>query len=315
MKRAYIWAVATMVAAGLLTACSGGGSTSTDGKDGVITIGATFQAFDEFPQSIADAMKARAAELGASVNVVSADNSSEAQLSQVENFVNQRVAAIVVNPVDPTATEPITEAATSAGIPLVYVNERPDNLPDGVAYVGSDSYVAGELQMTRLAELAGHKGSVVILEGTSSERARQRTRACRDVVAKNPQMRIVRSGIADWSRDKALDTMENWLQSGEQIDVVCANNDEMALGAIQALTNAGLLDQVVVGGIDATADGLAAMRAGELEVTVLQDAVGQGSAAVETALKLARGEQVESSIDIPYVLVTPDTIGDLEKKQ
>ena len=86
--------------------------------------------------------------------------------------------------------------------------------------------------------------------------------------------------------------MENWIQSGEQIDVVCANNDEMALGAIQALKNANLLDSVLVGGVDATKDALAAMEAGELEVTVFQDAEGQGGGGVDAAVKLANGETV-----------------------
>jgi len=106
-------------------------------------------------------------------------------------------------------------------------------------------------------------------------------------------------------RDRGLEIMENWIQTGEQIDVVCANNDEMALGAIKALKDANLLDKVIVGGVDATPDALAAMKAGELEVTVFQDAKGQGGGGVDAAVKLARGETVPSLVDIPYQLVTP----------
>jgi inositol transport system substrate-binding protein len=107
--------------------------------------------------------------------------------------------------------------------------------------------------------------------------------------------------------------MENWIQTGEQIDVVCANNDEMALGAIQALKNANLLDAVVIGGVDATADALAAMQAGDLEVTVFQDAAGQGGGGIDAAVKLANGETVADLVDIPYQLVTPDNIADFLK--
>ena len=105
------------------------------------------------------------------------------------------------------------------------------------------------------------------------------------------------------------------MQSGEQIDVVCANNDEMALGAIQALKNANKLDNVLVGGVDATKDALAAMEAGELEVTVFQDAVGQGGGGIEAAVKLANGETVETEqgvVDIPYQLVTPENMADFQ---
>ena len=110
--------------------------------------------------------------------------------------------------------------------------------------------------------------------------------------------------------------MENWIQSGDQIDVVCANNDEMALGAIQALKDANLLDNVLVGGVDATEDALAAMQAGDLEVTVFQDADGQGGGGVDAAVKLANGETVETDdgvVDIPYVLVTPENIDEYIK--
>ena len=102
--------------------------------------------------------------------------------------------------------------------------------------------------------------------------------------------------------------MENWIQSGETIDVVCANNDEMALGAIQALKNANLLDKVLVGGVDATKDALAAMKAKELEVTVFQDAKGQGGGGVDAAVKLAGGGTVPDLVDIPYQLVTPENM-------
>ena len=126
-------------------------------------------------------------------------------------------------------------------------------------------------------------------------------------------MTVTKEQAGNWYREEGLAITENWLQSGDQIDVICANNDEMALGAIQALKNANKLEDVLVGGVDATADALAAMQAGELEVTVFQDAQGQGGGGVEAAVKLANGETVETEngvVDIPYVLVTPDNMGD-----
>ena len=128
-------------------------------------------------------------------------------------------------------------------------------------------------------------------------------------------MKVTKEQSGNWYREEGLSIMENWLQSGEQIDVVCANNDEMALGAIQALKNANKLDSVLVGGVDATKDALAAMEAGELEVTVFQDAVGQGGGGIDAAVKLANGETVETDqgvVDIPYQLVTKENMADFQ---
>ena len=101
-------------------------------------------------------------------------------------------------------------------------------------------------------------------------------------------MKVVSEQTGLWMRDKGLAITENWLQSGQQIDIICSNNDEMALGAIQAFTNAGKLDQVHIGGVDATPDALGAMSAGKLDITVFQDAKGQGKAGVDTAIPPGR---------------------------
>jgi inositol transport system substrate-binding protein len=310
--------VAVMAAAAVaLSACATTAdpteSGSTAPADDTITIGATFPVLDQFLQKVADGMQAAADSAGAELTIVAADNQTDTQLGQVENFISQGVDAILVVAVDTDAAGPMTAAAEAAGIPLVYVNRRPSDLPETVPYVGSDSLVSGVLEMTELAKLAGGKGNVVILQGDpANEAAVLRTQGCKDIVAQNPGMTVTKEAAGNWQRDKGLEIMENWIQSGDQIDVVCANNDEMALGAIQALKAAGLLDSVLVGGVDATGDALAAMEAGELEVTVFQDASGQGGGGVEAAIKLINGETVPGYVDVPYVLVTPENINDFK---
>jgi len=304
-----------------LGACSSGASqapasgapASQGGGGEALTIGVTFPILDQFLQTVADGMEAKAAEIGnVTLNIVAAEEQTDTQLGQVENFISQGVDAIIVIPVDTDATGPMTEAAQKAGIPLVYVNRRPADLPSGIPYVGSDSLYAGTVEMQALADLAGNKGNVVILIGDpANEAAVLRTKGCKDVAAERG-MTVTKEQAGNWYRDQGLEIMENWLQSGDQIDVVCANNDEMALGAIEALKNANKLDQVLVGGVDATADALAAMAAGELEVTVFQDANGQGGGGVDAAVKLARGESVPDLIDIPYQLVTPENMADFQ---
>lgn len=282
---------------------------------GDISICATFPILDQFLQLVADGMTAEAEAQGATINILAADEKTDVQVGQVENCIAQGASAIVVVPVDTDATGPMTDAATAAGVPLVYVNRRPADLPEGVPYVGSDSLVSGVLEMEALAELAGGKGNVVILQGDpANEAAVLRTQGCKDIVAKNPGMTVIKEAAGNWQRDKGQAIMEDWLQSGDQIDVVCANNDEMALGAINAIKAAGKLDSILVGGVDATADALAAMDAGELEVTVFQDASGQGSGGVAAAIKLLNGETVDSYVDIPYQLVTPANIADFKGK-
>lgn len=306
-------AAATILAACSPAATSGGSAGSSGGGDGTIKIGVTFPVLDQFLQTVADGMKARAAEAGVEIEIVAAQEKTDTQLGQVENFVAAGVDAIVVVPVDTDAATPMTSAAQAAGIPLVYVNRRPSDLPDGVPYVGSDSIVAGTLQGEELAKLAGYKGNVVILIGDpANEAAVQRTQGVKDVVAKYPDMKIIKEQAGNWYRDEGLAITENWLQSGDQINIIASNNDEMALGAIQALRNAGRLADVLVGGVDATADALAAMEAGELEVTVFQDAAGQGGGGIDAAVALARGEKVDAVIDVPYQLVTPETINDVK---
>lgn len=311
-------AAVVLAAASVLTACSSStpatapsGSTS-GGATKTLKIGVTFPTLDQFLQKVADAITAEGKAKGVDVTVVAADEKTDTQLSQVENFVSQKVDGIIVVPVDTDAAGPMTQAAQDAKIPLVYVNRKPSDLPDGVPYVGSDSLVSGTLEMTELARLAGGKGNVVILQGDpSNEAATLRTKGCNDVVAKNPGMKVIKTEAGNWYRDKGQSIMENWLQSGDPINVVCANNDEMALGAINAIKAANKkLGQggILVGGVDATSDALAAMKAGDLAVTVFQDAKGQGTKGMDAVLSLIAGQSVDSYVDVPYQLVTPDNM-------
>ena len=286
------------VASAVASAAAGGG-----------TIGVAFPNSDTFLSRVQDGMKAEAAVKGVTVNITDAKDDTAAQLSQVENFVSQKVDAIIVVPVDTSAAQPMADAAKAAGIPIVFVNRDPSI--KGIPYVGSDSLYAGTVEMEQLAKDAGAKGDVVILEGqVSNEAAVSRTKGCNDVVAKNPNMKVVATQAGDWDRAKAQGITENWIQSGtlKAGMVVCANNDEMALGAINALKAAKLLDTVFVGGVDATSEALAAMQAGDLEVTVFQDAKGQGKGGVDAAVDLIGGKTVPDYVDIPYQLVTPDNI-------
>lgn len=278
----------------------------TDGRR--YKIGVSFAVLDQFLQNVADGMKARAAEAGVDLTIVAAQSRSDVQLNQVQDFIAAKMDAIIVLPQTTDATGPITSAVRGAGIPLVYVNRRPSALPDGVPYVGSDEKYAGELQGGFLAKALHNTGSVVILQGDPAQEAtRLRTQGCQETVEK-AGLKVIDSQAGSWAREKGLSITETWLQSGKKIDAICSNNDEMALGAIQALQNAGKLAQVKVVGVDATKDGQAAVKAGTLAATVFQDAKGQGSGGIDAAVQLANGGKVAAVLDIPFELVTADNL-------
>ncbi|WP_426135249.1 sugar ABC transporter substrate-binding protein [Pseudomonas sp. PWP3-1b2] len=238
------------------------------------------------------------------------------QLSQVENFISQKVDAIIVNPVDTASTARIIKSATDAGIPLVFVNRRPDqkDLPKDVVAVVSDDLEAGRLQMQYLADKMGGKGKVVILLGDLANNATtNRTKGVKEVLAKYPNIKIEQEQSGIWLRDKGMTLVNDWLTQGREFDAVVANNDEMAIGAAMALKAAGTkAGSVLIGGVDGTPDGLNAIAKGELAVSVFQDANGQAVGSVEAARKMARHESVEQNVIIPFKLITPDNVKDFK---
>ncbi len=285
-------------------------------------IGVTLFNFDDnFLSVLRNSIESSANEAGADVQMEDAKNEVGMQLNQVQNFIASGVDAIIVDAVDSDATQAITDDAAAAGIPLVYVGRRPinvDMLPDGQAFVASNEDESGTLQTQEVCRLLNGKGKVVVMMGTLGDNAAiQRTKDIHDVIA-TPAcsgLEIVEEQTADFMRTEGNDLMTNWLTAGLEFDAVIANNDEMAIGAIQALKASGRsMDSVIVSGIDATADALAAMKAGDLDVTVFQNAAAQGRGAVETALKLIKGEPVDKKVWVPFELVTPENMDEYIKR-
>ena len=262
---------------------------------------------------------------GVTLQIEDAQNDVSKQLNQIQNFIAAGVDAIIVNPVDTDATVAMSEAAAAAGVALVYVNREPVNvetLPEKQAFVASNELESGTLQTQEVCRLLKEEGkteakAVVLMGELSNQAARMRTQDIKDVIA-TPDcafITIVEEQTANWSRTQGADLMTNWLSAGVTFDAVISNNDEMAIGAIQALKSSGrAMDSVIVGGIDATTDALAAMAAGDLDVTVFQNAAGQGQGAVDAALKLARGEAVEKKVYVPFELVTPANLSEYQSK-
>lgn len=279
----------------------------------VVEIGISIANFDDtFLTNVMDGMKAIAAE-NPNINLefVDAKEDMGKQMDQVENFVVQGKNAIIVIPVDTSAAGPLTSAATEAGIPIVYVNRNPGNLPQGAYYVGSDSIVAGRLQMEFLAEALGGKGNYGILMGKlDNEAALQRTAGNKEINEQFADIKLLDEQTGQWQRTEGMRITEDWVNKfGDDLDAILANNDDMGLGAVQALKDSGRTDVLVIG-VDATADAIAAVEAGDMAATVFQNAKGQGGGAIDAAFKAATGAPVDQEVWIPYELVTPENIAD-----
>jgi inositol transport system substrate-binding protein len=290
-------------------------------------IGVSMALFDDnFLTVLRNGIEAQSKDLGVEVQIEDAQNDVAKQLDQIKNFAASGVTAIIVNPVDTSATQAMTDAAAAAKIPLVYVNRQPinvDTLPDGQAFVASNEEESGTLETIEVCRLFKEMGKTeanvyVMMGELSNQAAVQRTKDIHDVMAAGKcavKLNIIDEQTANWSRDQAQNLMTNWLSAGKPFDGVIANNDEMAIGAIQAMKAANVdMKSVVVGGVDATQDALAAMQAGDLDVTVFQNAAGQGAGSLKAAIALAKGEKVEKKVYIPFELVTPANINDYLKK-
>lgn len=295
------------------------GSASAQTK---VKIGVTMALFDDvWLTTVRDSMtKWAAAHKDVELTIVNAKNDTNKQVGQVENFLAQGMDAIVILPVDTAATGPMTKSVVGAKKTLVYVNRKPDNLPKGVVYCGSNSIDAGIYNMEELGKAMGGKGNVVILMGElSNEAAIGRTDGIKKVIKeKFPNIKVIREQTGNWQRDQGRTIMENWLASGDKIDGVASNNDEMALGALMAIKAAGKQKQIVVGGTDGSADALASMDKGELHNTVFQDPVGQGEGALEAAylqVKKQPNPKVKNDIIwIPYQKITKENYKSFMKK-
>ncbi len=303
----------TMLAAGFTALMS-----TTAMADG---IGVSMAKFDDnFLTVLRNGLQAQADASGLSVQIEDAQDDVAKQLDQINNFIASGVDAIIVNPVDTSATQAMSDAAAAAGVPLVYVNRQPinvDTLPDNQAFVASnevDSSSQGFVEQCNQWAAAGKTDvNVYIMQGQlSNQAAVQRTQNYTDVIEAGKcavKVNVIDMQTANWSRDEAQSLMTNWLSTGAAFDGVLANNDEMALGAIQAMKASGIdMASVIVSGVDATQDALASMQAGELDITVFQNAAAQGGGALDAAVKLAAGEAVDQKVYIPFELVTPANI-------
>lgn len=316
-RRARKPRLAALLAGGLVFAVAGcgpdPGAAGETAADRTVIGVSLLNLSSEFIVMLEKAMTARAAALDVKLLINDAQRSPERQVQQVESFIAQGVDAIILNPCEVEASSPAVDKALAAGIPIVNVNSETRSAP--TAFVGSRDEESGRLAMGFLADRLGGRGNLVMMQGFMGQAAQiKRDAGAREVLDQHPDLKLLAVQTAEWDRAKAMSLMENWIQSyGDQINAVFAQNDEMAMGALIALEQAGLKDKVLVAGVDAIADALQAVQAGRLDATVFQDATGQAGTALETAVRLIRGETPAKEQFIPFRLVTRTNVAEFTR--
>jgi inositol transport system substrate-binding protein len=234
---------------------------------------------------------------------------AEVQAAQLDSFIAQKVNAVIICPVDANALTPAVKTVVDAGIPCITLSA--DVAKDvGQIWIGSENQSGGETEAKYIAEKIGGKGNIAILRGPLGAFAEQgRFEGYERVLKKYPNIKVVFDQTGNWQRDQAMSLMENWMNTGTTINAVLCQNDGMALGALEAIKAAGKLGKIRVAGIDAIKDALDSVKAGALDATCFQDAIGQGKGALDLAVKAAKGQAInDKRVNIPFELVVKSNV-------
>lgn len=252
--------------------------------------------------SLKDGIEKEAKEKGMKVTVVDAQDDTAKQISGIEDLILQEVDVLLVNPTDSAAITSAVQDANDAGIPVITIDRSSDE-GDIETFIASDNVAGGEMAAEYLVKELGEKAKVVELEGVSGASAtRERGKGFHNIADK--QLDVLTSQTAEFDRTKGLNVMENILQGNNDIQAVFAHNDEMALGAIEAIKAVG--KDIIVVGFDGNDDALKAVENGELKATIAQQPALIGEEAVNAAEKILKGDKVDDTISVPLKLVTKE---------
>jgi ribose transport system substrate-binding protein len=314
MKNTFTLFIA-MAAAVAAAACNRGPATSNSDRPTVALVLKTLN-HPYFVDMRRGAQEA-ADRLGVNLQVQAAEREIdvEKQMQIVENMIQTGIQALVITPSGSREIVSALVKAKNAKVPIIIVDTRVDAKAAADAgvktetFVGSDNYAGGRLAGEYLVKVTGGKAHVGILEGIPGhETGDSRMRGFRDAVKDAPGVTIVASQPANWERDQGFNVFQNMLQAHPDIDSVFACSDLMALGAIEAIRSAGKTGTITVIGFDALDDAKKAIAAGTMAASVAQFPAEMGKAAVESAVKVIRGESLPADINVKLALVTKDDL-------
>lgn len=249
----------------------------------------------------------------ADYQMLDADTDIQKQLNQADDLIAMGVDVLIMSPVEASGSAPVVEKANEAGIPIVIVNSKTSNVDDATAFVGSDDVDAGEIMGNFIIEKLGGKdqaeGNFLQLYGDIGNSAHvDRDQGLQNTVYAEPGITVLEALTGKWLREEGMRITEDWLQKYPEIDAIAAENDNMGMGALNAVINAGRKDEIVIISVDAIEDAKISVKNGELDATVLQDANGQGQGSVDVAYKIATDQSYDKVTNIPFVLITQENV-------
>jgi ribose transport system substrate-binding protein len=304
-KVVVLAATAALIVAGT-TSCSRG-EAGADAAPKIVLALSTLN--NPFFVELRDGAQAAADAAGVELSVVDAQNDSATQANQLATAAVGGTAAVIVNPVDSDASARSVTDLISAGIPVLAVDRTVTGV-DLSSLISSDNVAGGRQAADELARSMGETGSVIVLQGVSGTSAsRERGEGFAEAIAAYPNIEVVAQQTANFDRAEALDVTTNLLQANPGVTGLFAENDEMALGAIQALGDRAGTEVKVVG-FDGTTDGLAAIEAGTMVATIAQQPAELGKLAVELAVKLINGETIDTVVPVEVVSVTTANVAE-----
>lgn len=243
----------------------------------------------------------KATEMGMELIVLDSQNDPAKELSNVEDLITKEVKVLLINPTDSDAVASAVMAANEEGIPVVTL-DRGASSGEVASHIASDNIAGGKMAGEFIIEKLGGAGKVVELEGIpGTSAARDRGQGFNEAVS-GSSLEVVAKQTANFDRTEGLSVMENILQAQSEINAVFAHNDEMALGALEAVKASGR--EIMIVGFDATDDAVQSVENGEMAATVAQQPKMIGSLGVETASKIMAGETVEANLPVELKLVT-----------
>ena len=305
--------------AALIAGCAGGASPSASSAAGSassapaassVSIGVALSTLNNpYFVTLNDAAKDEAQAKGATVTSADGQNDLAKQTSQVEDFISKNVSCIIVNPVDSTGIASAVNEANDAKIPVIAVDRGVDGATTA-GFIASDNVEAGKLAADALLSALNGNGKIAVLTGVPGASAtNDRTKGFEQALAANPGVTVVATQTAKFDRATALSVTEDILQAHPDVQGIFAENDEMALGAIQALTAAGQDGKVLVTAIDGTDDGMKAIKAGTLLESIAQQPAFMGKTAVDYCVALSAGESVQSGLTpSPLIEINKDNV-------
>ncbi|MGW3628386.1 substrate-binding domain-containing protein [Streptomyces sp. NPDC000880] len=308
------------VALATLSACGSGSSSSTaesaasakNTKGGLISL-ITSNLDNPYWTAEADAVKEQGTKLGYKVNVVSHQQDPKKESDLIDTAITNKSVAIILDNAGADSSIGDVQKATDAGIPVFLVNAEINKTGLAEGQLVSNNAQGAVLGAQQFVKVMGGKGKYVELLGLSTDtNASVRSNGYKSVLSQYPEMQLLQQEAADWDQQKGFDKMQLMLQAHPDVQGVIAGNDQMALGAIAAIKQAGKAGKIVVGGFDGSPDAVQAVEQGELAYTVLQPVVEFSKLAVDMADKYLKTGKTGGSSEkqaFDCTLITKDNVG------